>query len=33
VALGKRIAEELLAKGAARLIASERGQRREVEEP
>jgi hydroxymethylbilane synthase len=32
-ALGKRIAEELLAKGAARLIASERDLRRAVEEP
>jgi hydroxymethylbilane synthase len=32
-ALGKRIAEELLAKGAARLIASERDSRRAAEEP
>lgn len=33
VALGQQIAEELLEKGAARLIASERGSRRSVEEP
>jgi hydroxymethylbilane synthase len=32
-ALGRRIAEELLSKGAARLIASERESRRNVEEP
>lgn len=32
-ALGKRIAEELLAKGAGRLIANERESRRAVEEP
>ncbi len=31
--LGKRVAEELLAKGAARLIASERESRRTAEEP
>jgi hypothetical protein len=33
VALGQQIAEELLEKGAARLIANERGSRRSVEEP
>ena len=33
VALGERIAEELLAKGAGELIAHERDSRRSVEEP
>jgi porphobilinogen deaminase len=32
-ALGQRLAEELVAKGAARLIASERESRLPVEEP